>query len=522
VGRFGRQVCPMPIARSTLRPCLALALWAGLGLWAAAPAAAADKPAPVDAPGRYIVSYDVTGSDAVSSGEVIAETREREQDLGFDASHEYRRALKGFAAELSAADVRALRRDPEVALVSPDLRVRALALAPLAAGETVPTGVARIEAANGREGHEASSVAVAVLDTGIDLDHPDLAARDGKNCIASGSADDDNGHGTHVAGTIGARNQGAGVVGVAPGTAVYAVKVLDGSGSGLWSNVICGIEWVTANASSLGIKVANMSLGGLGDDYSTCAGDPLHLAICNSTDAGVVYSAAAGNNGWDWGAPPPDVPAWFPEVLTVTATADSDGQPGGTGGAPSCRPAEVDDRRASFSNFSHDADDDRHAVAAPGVCIRSTWPGGGHATLSGTSMAAPHVAGLVALCMGEGGAGGPCTGLPPADVIQKIRTDAQAQATAANGFQGDPLRPLGRYFGHLASATATTGMALRAPDPPPPPPPAAVTPAPRAPTCTIKRIVRRHRHVVIRRTRAGKRYRTVRTHRHVRKQRTCR
>jgi subtilisin len=512
----------MPIARSILRPCLALALWAALALAPAAPAAAADKPAPVDDPGSYIVSYDVTGSDAVSSGEVVAETREREQDLGFRARHEYRRALKGFAAELSTTDVRALRQDPEVASVSPDLQVRALALAPLASGETVPTGVARIEAANDREGHEASSVAVAVLDTGIDLDHPDLVARDGKNCIASGSADDDNGHGTHVAGTIGARNQGAGVVGVAPGTAVYAVKVLDGSGSGLWSNVICGIEWVTANASSLGIKVANMSLGGLADDYSTCAGDPLHLAICNSTDAGVVYSAAAGNNGWDWGAPPPDVPAWFPEVLTVTATADSDGQPGGTGGAPSCRPGEVDDRRASFSNFSDDANDDRHAVAAPGVCIRSTWPGGGYATLSGTSMAAPHVAGLVALCMGEGGAGGPCTGLAPADVIQRIRADAQAQATAANGFQGDPLRPLGRYFGHLASATATTGMALRAADPPPPPPPAVVTPAPRAPTCTIKRIVRRHRHVVIRRTRAGKRHRTVITHRHVRKQRTCR
>ena len=134
--------------------------------------------------------------------------------------------------------------------------MHALALAPLAAGETVPTGVARIEAANAREGHEASSVGVAVLDTGIDLDHPDLVAQDGKNCIASGSADDDNGHGTHVAGTIGARNQGAGVVGVAPGTTVYAVKVLDADGSGLWSNIICGIDWVTANAASLGIRVA--------------------------------------------------------------------------------------------------------------------------------------------------------------------------------------------------------------------------------------------------------------------------
>ncbi|MGH2979044.1 MAG: S8 family serine peptidase, partial [Solirubrobacterales bacterium] len=404
----------MPTTRSILvRSCLALAAWAGLVLGAVAPAAAAEKPSGPEDPGRFIVAYDTSGANAVSVGEVSAETRARERDLGFDARHEYRRALKGFAAELSAADVRELRSDPEVALVSPDLEVRALAVTPLAAGESVPTGVARIEAANPREGHAASSVGVAVLDTGIDLDHPDLVAQDGKDCIGSGSADDDNGHGTHVAGTIGARNQGAGVVGVAPGTRVYAVKVLDSGGGGLWSNVICGIDWVTANAAALGIGVANMSLGGLGDDYSTCAGDPLHEAICNSTAAGVVYTAAAGNDGWDWGAPPPDVPAWFPEVLTVTAAADSDGKAGGTGGAPTCRPAEVDDRRASFTNFSRDADDNGHAVAAPGVCIRSTWPGGGYATLSGTSMAAPHVAGLVALCMGEAGASGPCSGLAP-------------------------------------------------------------------------------------------------------------
>ena len=139
-------------------------------------------------------------------------------------------------------------------------------------------------------------------------------------------------------------------------------------------------------------------------------------------------------------------------------------------------------------------------------------------------MAAPHVAGLVALCMGEGGAGGPCTGLAPAQVIQKIRADAQAQATAANGFQGDPLQPLGRYFGYLASAVATTGLTLRAPDPPPAaqaPPPvrplrAARRPAPSSASCTATATW------CMRRTRAGKRYRTVRIHRHVRKQRICR
>jgi subtilisin family serine protease len=516
----------MPIdVRSTLaRPCLALAALAGVLIAASPSVAAAHKADAGNDAGRYIVSYEAAGADAVSSGEVAVETRQRERELGFDARHEYRRALKGFAAQLSATDVAELRRDPEVASVTPDLPVHALAAQPLTAGESVPTGVARIEAANAREVHEASSVGVAVIDTGVDLDHPDLVAQHGKNCVASGSADDDNGHGTHVAGTIGALNQGSGVVGVAPGTKVYAVKVLDSGGSGLWSGIICGIDWVTANAASLGIRVANMSLGGLGNDYSDCAGDPLHEAICNSTDAGVVYTAAAGNSGWDWGAPPPDVPAWFPEVLTVTAVADSDGKAGGSGGAPGCRPAEVDDKRASFSNFSQDADDDGHAVAAPGVCIRSTWPGGGYATLSGTSMAAPHVAGLVALCLGEGGAAGPCSGLAPAQVIQKVRADAQAHATAATGFEGDPLHPLGRYFGHLASATATTGLTLQAPGAQAPtaaPAPGAAPSRP-APRCTFRRIVRRHRHVVTRRTRAGKRYRTTRIHRHVRKQRVCR
>ena len=249
------------------------------------------KPAPVDDAGRYIVSYDATGPDAVSSGEVIAETREREQDLGFDARHEYRRALKGFAAELSAADVRAAAPGPRggarVARTFRCVRSRSRLLPrarqcrPAWRGSRRPTAARRTRPAR---------VGVAVLDTGIDLDHPDLVAHDGKNCIASGSADDDNGHGTHVAGTIGARNQGAGVVGVAPGTAVYAVKVLDAQRQRPVVNIICGIDWVTANAASLGINGREHEPRRLGDDYSTCAGDPLHQAICNSTDAGVVYT----------------------------------------------------------------------------------------------------------------------------------------------------------------------------------------------------------------------------------------
>src|SRR5204862_6830892 len=127
-----------------------------------------------------------------------------------------------------------------------------------------------------------------------------------KNCNRSGqTARDDNGHGTHVAGTIAARNNGAGVVGVAPATKLYAVKVVNAQGSGTDAQVICGIDWVTANAATLGIKVANMSLGGPGADDGNCGNtnaDALHRAICNSVAAGVTYVVAAGNSSEDFSA----------------------------------------------------------------------------------------------------------------------------------------------------------------------------------------------------------------------------
>lgn len=145
-----------------------------------------------------------------------------------------------------------------------------------------------------------------------------------------------------MAGTIAARNNGTGVVGVAPGTRLYAVKVLNSSGSGSFSQVICGIDWVTANAAALKIKVVNMSLGGSGSNDSNCGNtnsDALHRAICASTAAG------------------------------------------GTGGAPGCRTGEVDDRFASFSSFAVARTEIDHAIAAPGVCIRSTWLNGGYNTI---------------------------------------------------------------------------------------------------------------------------------------------
>jgi len=392
---------------------------------------------------RYVAMYDA----APGSGfRVWEETALRERRLGFDSERRFRHAIAGFSARLTDAQARVLRHDPEIALLARDVQVRA-ARVPRADGETVPTGVRRIRAGDDAEVQSPSAAAVAVLDTGIDLANPELAAHAGVNCKGTGPPQDDDGHGTFVAGVVGARNNGSGLVGVAPGTELYAVKVLNATGIGYVSEVICGIDWVTANAARLGIRVANMSLSGVGDAL------PLHLAIRRSVSAGVVYTAAAGNTGTDLSL---EVPASYPEVLTVTAASDSDGRPGGTGGPPACEPGEIDDSFATFSNFATVPADIAHIVAAPGVCIISTGLGGGEHTGSGTSAATPHVTGVVALCMGEPGRPGACAEMTPAEVVEQIRADAATKATPENGFLGDPFRPLGVSYGHLVSGADPT------------------------------------------------------------------
>lgn len=336
---------------------------------------------------RYIVVLKAT-ADAPDG--MAAELRAR---VGGRVGYVYTRALRGFSIVTSPVAAEILARDPRVAYVERDLPMSIDA-------QTTPTGIRRVfAAANGNlmiDGVDDYRVDadVAVLDTGIDYQHPDLNVVGGVDCTYytgwlfnrtyycndSAPGEDDHYHGTHVAGTIGAIDNGLGVVGVAPGVRLWAVKVLNAQGSGYTSGIIAGIDWVVARGD---IEVLNMSLGGAG--VSAAYKDAIDAAVA----AGVVVVVAAGNSNADARN---YSPAYVPSAITVSALADFDGLAGGLA-SPTCR-ADQDDTLADFSNWGPAID-----IAAPGVCILSTAPTGqgGYATISGTSMAAPHVAGAAAL-----------------------------------------------------------------------------------------------------------------------------
>jgi subtilisin family serine protease len=396
--------------------------------------------------------YIVVLKDNVTS--VDAKIDQLTKPLGVETSYRYHYALKGFAASLTQAQVDSVRSDPSVEFVSLDHIGSIVATTkPIKPGEIVPPGIRRIESAVGNSIRKKSAWAVAISDTGIDLNQTDLRAKNGINCLnQSMPAQDDNGHGTHVAGIVAARNQGNGVVGVSPDTTVYAVKWLDSGGNGSESGAICATDWIRQNSTSLKIKVVNMSWRFFsGGDDGNCGitnGDALHKAMCALAAAGVVPVAAAGNENNDYVN---YRPASYNEVLTVTAMADTDGMPGGAG--PNACTGDLDDRFAGFSSFAGASGPDTiHTVAAPGVCVLSTRLGGGTTILSGTSMASPHVAGTVANCLGHKNAPGPCAGMTVPQIIQKIRADAAAKPSSY-GFTGDPNHspPAGRYYGFLVS-----------------------------------------------------------------------
>ena len=342
------------------------------------------------AAGRWIVM--LRGDASVTA----AETRAR--GMGVVVDRAFSHVVRGYSAKLDGRQFAALRADPNVVALVPDAVIRLEA-------QSTPRGVRRVFGTKSPIAKidgvdERVDADVAIVDTGIEKTNPDLNVVGGVNCSSSNpnAWGDGNGHGTHVAGIVGAIDNGLGVVGVAPGVRLWAVRILNSSGAGLVSWYVCGLDWITAqrdpnDPSRPLIEAANMSVAKTGSDDHNCGltnHDPIHQAICRLVASGVTVVAAAGNNHFSASRL---IPASYNEVITVSALADSDGKPGGVGGNAcfSWGSYDRDDTFANFSNFGRDVD-----IIAPGKCIWSTVPGG-YAYLSGTSMAAPHVTGAVAL-----------------------------------------------------------------------------------------------------------------------------
>ena len=363
---------------------------------------ATTKPAPpsVDSQGRPIAAgrYIVMLAANADTTKVLDRHRSRE---GTVADRAFKNAFRGFTARLDKAQRAALLADPKVVAVVPDEVIEITA-------QTMPTGISRIgtmssglSKINGLD--ERIDADVAIVDTGIGP-HSDLNIAGGYNCSTSDRTrwQDDNGHGTHVAGTVGAKDNTWGVVGVAPGVRLWAVRILNSSGAGLLSWYVCGLDWILAqrdpnDSSRPLIEAVNMSVAKTGSDDGNCGvsnHDVLHAAICRLYAAGITVVAAAANSHQSAAG---FVPAAYNQVITVSALADTDGKAGGTGGnrCYSWGTYDRDDTFADFSNYGSDID-----LIAPGKCIWSTKPGPTYGYSSGTSMAAPHVTGAVALYKG--------------------------------------------------------------------------------------------------------------------------
>lgn len=335
---------------------------------------------PVDLREQVRDSFIFVFGDGVAPEDVAGRANAMATAAGGHVTYMYNASIKGFAAKMPAeAAARLAAQNPSISYYEPDNIAFAFAKPAKKPGgggsggstscdpQVTPWGVTRV---GGPIANVPQDITAWVIDTGIDLDHPDLNvdATRSANFVLFGknSPDDGNGHGTHVAGTIAAINDTCDVVGVAPGATLVAVRVLNNAGSGTYSGVIAGIDYVAANGNPG--DVANMSLGG---PFNQALNDAVEAAAAN----GIAFSLAAGNSADDANNYSP-ASANGPGIYTVSAINSN-----------------ADHFAVTFSNYGNPPID----CAAPGVSVLSTAKGGGTTTMSGTSMAAPHVAGLLLL-----------------------------------------------------------------------------------------------------------------------------
>ena len=373
-----------------------------------------------------------------------------------EVTHVFSNVLGGFAMHASPQAAAALERDPHVAAVVPS---RTFTLSDIAGW-----GLFRIDAndahavANGR--HRGAGSRIIIIDSGVDLDHPDLMPNldvaSGTDCINPGTdPDDDVGHGTHVAGiAAGAYGpDGFGIVGVAPEATIVPIKAFDAAGRATTGQLLCGLDRAELVASDGFPTVVNMSFVDTGTD-STCddAGpDVMHEAICDLAATGAILVAASGNDAANAST---YIPAAFDEVIAVSAYADFDGVPGALAGCSfgSDLIYDCDDTFADFSNWGSDVD-----VMAPGVRIYSSVPNQTFGVKSGTSMAAPHVSGVVALML----AGDPSLTQPETQALLQDTGECPAPVGGTNN-GGSTCQKQGAWYDDPDSFTEPMVNALRA------------------------------------------------------------
>ena len=401
-----------------------------------APAAPPQAPAPASATFRVLAAEQ----DAAAARRLIVRWKPGKEARKTDRGRLLRPMKLARAQVLEAADatqrdalLAALRADPDVELAEPDYTYHASATAddPMLAKQWGLPAINQFEAWDLSRG---DAVTVAVVDTGVDLTHPDLQGQlvKGPDLVQGDDEPaDDQGHGTHCAGTVAAlTNNSLGMASVAPGAKVLAIKVLSATGQGSASTIADGV----LAAVQGGAKVISLSLGGPSDSSL------LRAAVAQAVQAGVVVVAAAGNDGTTQRM----YPAAYPDVIAVGATTSSN-------------------TRASFSNHG-----DWVTVAAPGASILSTRLGGGYGAMSGTSMAAPYVAGLAALIRAS----------RPEWGVAQVREAIATTGAPVTGFEANPAL---RRIDAAAALRAAGGSAPT----PTPAPTLAPTPAPSvAPTPT--------------------------------------